>query len=429
MKTNEIAGRRGAVLAMVMIMLVVVAVVCAGLLQFGAADRTESSKYVASEQCFWAGEAGLCKVRAWAQSYRVPFEKIPGFSLDWTEPVGACSVRLHIEPDAMNATRAVKYYVVTATATSPGGMTRILRQNGKIETYASYMHASRYERTTDDQRIYFGPGDRIEGMVYVNDQINLYGGDPDPVFAQLVRSHADSVNYRNGADVSSFLGGLTLGAPTLAFDENQNHVASLRSMAENGGLSFEGDQSVRFTSNGTIEVRQGTNAPIVRNLVSFNGVVYVNGSVAALSGTVNGSVTIAARDTIRITSNVVYASAPPNAILFTTNFDQTTIHDSLGLVANTGVVVMGTAPVNIHAAIMVTQGDGGFSADRRGDWINTPYINLYGSISQYRRGVVGYVDGRGFRKNYKFTVNFLNDPPPFFPYSVYLFDQWRQDGR
>ena len=79
---------------------------------------------------------------------------------------------------------------------------------------------------------------------------------------------------------------------------------------------------------------------------------------------------------------------------------------------------------------MVTSGDDGFCAAKKYDRIGGPYINLFGSLSQYRRGVIGRASSpfEGYHKNYKFDVRFNSDSPPNFPYSMYTFSRWEQDG-
>ena len=75
---------------------------------------------------------------------------------------------------------------------------------------------------------------------------------------------------------------------------------------------------------------------------------------------------------------------------------------------------------------MVTQG--GFCATNWDQTIGLPHINLFGGVSQYRRGVVGTTGGTGFQKNYKYDARFATEAPPNYPYSVYVFGGWKQSG-
>jgi len=59
---------------------------------------------------------------------------------------------------------------------------------------------------------------------------------------------------------------------------------------------------------------------------------------------------------------------------------------------------------------------------------NRPDIQLYGSLSQYRRGLIWSGSANGFDKVYKFDTRFYEDAPPSFPYSFYEFTEWTQAG-
>jgi hypothetical protein len=426
--------KQGAILGFALILLLVFSVLGIQLVTQSSQDAVEAARTVSSVKAFWAAEAGLQKAKAWARVYTIPFENIPGLTLDWTEPIGPDSYHVQIIPDPANVGRATKEYDIVSTGTSGSTGSRAVKMHCQIESFASYMHASNFETMPNGSPIYFGPGDRLDGMVYVNGTLNIFGGSPNPVFLQLVRSAQGSVNYQGGANSSVFQGGLTLNAPPLDFNLNQDPVASIKAIAQNGGLALTaaGQYSIGFNANGsmTYKERSGSAFPwgptTTNSISSFNGAIYVNGAVVELSGTLKGNVTIAAQDKILITSNLVYNSAPPNSQLYSPTNNPNTIVDSLGLVANNEVTIMGTLAINIQAAILVTQGDNGFGADQRYNNIGQPSINLFGSISQYRRGVVGTVAGDGYKKNYKYDTRFLANPPPFFPYSLYAFSQWIQ---
>jgi hypothetical protein len=210
----------------------------------------------------------------------------------------------------------------------------------------------------------------------------------------------------------------------------QDHIGGLKSRAQNGGLAItsSGNYEFQFLADGSFGYRQnlggGSYGPISSNdLATLNGAIYVNGD-AQVRGVVNGQVTIAAEDDIRIhESGIVYESAQsPNP--WATGFDPTAVDDALGLVAREMVEVEGSSDINIHAAVLVTEGDDGFTTAKKYSSIGTPYLNVYGSLGQWRRGVVGTVSGKGYLKNYKYDPNFQNSPPPWFPYSAYVSTAW-----
>ena len=428
-------ARSGAALGMALLALAVFSILGVGLMNLATVNGIQTERSISEIKAFWVAEAGLAKARALAVKYARPFNEILGV-LQWTDSFGGDSYQVRILPDASNEFSRTKRYEIVSTGTTASGGSQTVRQLAEISsTFASYMHASASEETSSGSNIFFGPGDRLDGPVYVNDQINLFGGSPNPRFLQLVSSTANSVNYQNRANSSSFEGGLRLNAPPLNFT-NVDHVANIRTGAQTGGLELTGDYAIAFTNastNAYIVSRRWNGSSYdaaISNLLSdtnFNGTIYVSGAVREIGGTLDGNVTIACATTIRITTNLVYESAPANATLFSPSYTNVNvIDDSLGLVARDGVEIMGASAINIHAAILVTQGNAGFSANRNSWPIGQPYINLYGSISQFRRGIVGYVDGRGFRKNYKYDTRFDANPPKFFPYSTYSFSAWRQ---
>lgn len=429
----------GAALGVALMVMLVLSVLGLGLLNLATVNGVQAERVVGNMQSFWAAEAGLQEAKAIGVKYARPYEDIPGLSMTWSDTVGNGSYQVTIVPDALNGNNGIKHYTLVSTGTSPAGESCTVRQDAEIETIASFMWASIYERLLAGGLIYFGPGDVLIGRLYTNDRINIYGGSPNPDFPRpaflmttntpWVLSATNSVNYANGADVSVFHGGLMLNAPPLNYNVYTNQVQTIRDAATSGGIALTGNYSISFT-NTLMRYRQiGSTNTLTRALSSFNGAVYVSGYVTNLGGTVDGDVTIASDSTIYITTNLVYQSAPPNATLYSSSFDPTSINDSLGLVARNAVTVMGRTNINIHAAVLITQDGDGFNADRKYELISSPppLINLFGSISQFRRGVVGRPSGEGFLKNYKYNARFLTVPPWHFPHFVYTFESWRQD--
>ena len=443
-KRSRAQARSGAVLGMVLIAMVMVSLLGMGMLRMNAITGLEAGKTVSSAQAFWTAEAGLERAKAIAQKRRVPMNKITlassptGFLygsnvLSGTTARGSYSVDVVDDPAWTNATKALKKYIIRARGTSSGGKTHTISLKAEIRNYASYMHASNWERV-GSTLIYFQPGDVIDGPVYVNDRLNINGGSPNPIFRQLVSSATNTVNYINGANSNVFQAGLALNATPLDISGQftSNHIEELEAEASQpDGLTLSGDYQLIFKPDGTVTYypRSG-GATNTRYLSSMNGAIYVDGD-AWVQGTVNGQATVAAQDTIYISNSVVYASAT-NPSPWQAGFVTNNVDDALGLMAYNRLEIRGTNTVNVHAAVMITNGDDGFGAENR--YVNiggNKYINLYGSLSQYRRGIVSRVSGstfQGFRKNYKFDARFNYDAPPSFPYSVYAFSGWQQSG-
>jgi len=316
----------------------------------------------------------------------------------------------------------------------------------EIQTFASFMHASNFESTAEGTPIYFGGSDVLNGTVYVNAELNIYG---NPQFLKRTFSGEDTVNYQalvrpdTFVDPAVFRDGLVLGAAPLDFTDRDSYVDELEVAARNGGLALDGDRRLVFKDNGTITqqewVRERVQVKnnkwdwiehwgpeVVVDVSSGNGAIYVGGE-ATVSGEVRGSITLAARSNILIEDDITYASATtPNHS--DVGFDPSAITDALGLIARDSVEVTKRSDINIHASIFVT--GGGFGTQGRYEELGEPHINLFGGMTQYRRGIVGQLSSppRGFAKNYRYDDRLLTDPPAQFPYSRYTIANWRQSG-
>ena len=427
--------RRGAILGVVMVIMGAVAFIGWSVVNLGGQDAVETSTNLSEVQAFWTAEAGLEEIKTIGQKYRLPFESIGGggglygtAALGGTTSRGSYSVDVGNDPAWPSVGNRIKRYIITSTGTSNGGDSKSVSVRAEIQTFASYMHSSNSEETSGGANIYFATGDLLDGDVYVNDEINIHG---TPQILGLTHSTAPTVNYQSGGSSAAFVGGLVLNATPLDFlGASGDHIDSIKNKAQSGGIAItaSGTYEIEFFADGTVVHREDLGggsygAPTSNDLASINGAIYVNGD-ALVKGIVDGQVTIGVEDEIEIHENgIVYESAQsPNP--WAAGFDPTAVDDALGLVARNKVELLGSSEINIHAAVLVTQGDDGFTTKKRYRFIGTPLINLYGSLGQWRRGVVGTVSGRGFLKNYKYDPNFTDNPPPWFPYSAYVITAW-----
>jgi len=437
-KYIDSGNRRGAILAIVLIVVLIVTTLGSGMIALNGVSAVEGAKAISAAEAFWTAEAGLEAVKAITLKNRMPFDQISAFSsgvlsFDGTRFTctidGRTAVVTFPAPAGYdNSGNRVKLYDMTSEGTSDAGVVREVTMQSQIQTFASYMHASNFEQTVGGGNIYFGPDDVMDGTVYVNDQLNIYG---NPLFLKRAFSADSSVNYlaprdRVGVDRAVFTKGLKLNAVSLDFEDPDEHLDALQHAARFGGIELNGSYSIVFNENGTITYRQqengGWGAPVTRDLASGNGAIYVSGD-AYVSGEVRGSVTLAARSDIFITNDIVYASAtvPDHS---DAGFNDDAISDSLGLIAKHSVEITKRSEVNIHGSILVT--GGGFGCAGRYEELGNPGINLYGGVTQYRRGIVGQVGGNGFSKNYRYDDRLLVNPPAQFPYSAYEYAEWRQ---
>ena len=416
--------REGAVLGMVLVVMVMLSILGTGMLSLRSAGSYEAAKDVVAAQAFWLAEAGLEHVHGIANMNREPFEDLGLLGEGVVRGGGGGGGRYVVDKEDDPDTEIMGRYVITSTGVAPNGDRHVLRQRARIQTFANYIHASHHERRWN-QRIYFGPRDVIDGEVYSNDEINIYGS---PRLLQMVRSAARSVNYYpgSGAGPHVFEGGLTLGAPELDFEGvySQDHVDRIRDRAAAGGLVLNGNYDLRFQRNGTVVARRGWRRRTY-DLGTLNGAIYVNGS-ATVRGIVDGNVTVATERSIGIPDGGIrYESASgSNPSPYHNTFDPARVNDTMGLVARNSVLLLGRRTTPIHAAILTTGEGWGFSCARWRQFLGGPEIRLYGSLSQFRRGVVGTTSGRGFDKNYKYDTRLLATPPPHYPFSAYTYSDW-----
>ncbi len=168
---------------------------------------------------------------------------------------------------------------------------------------------------------------------------------------------------------------------------------------------------------------------------AWQGVIYVQGK-AALSGVVNGRVTVASPNSIVIADDFRSAVDPGSAaaadcaviaglfagadILVANNtinapqqiggvnpyrtYDETTqedIHAVLLALNIFGAESYDTGPASGEACGAVNNGRG--------------CLSLNGGVIQNTRGAVGLVDGHGYVKRYSYNACAATDPPPYFP--------------
>jgi hypothetical protein len=447
MTTNQPnSSRDGAVLGMVLILVMVLGILAVTLLSLSQDIGIEVSHDVSDAQAFWAAEAGIEQAKVIGQLKRKPYKAIPttnGVGTLWGSNVlagvtsqGRYSVNILDDPSWSNAVHTLQKYIITSVGTSAGGRTIVVSIHAALLNYSGYLNASHLENG-----VYYGTGDLLDGPVDTDDQLNILG-PPGPIFMSLVSTATNYVNYTLSGSLLTWTpttneynavweGGLALNAPKLDIQgQFGDHVTDIQIESQLGGLeldgSAKGDYSFNFKPDGSFNYsNMVTHVLKTNNLASLNGTIYVDGN-AYVQGVVNGNVTLAARQSINIVSDIVYASASglfPTP--WTTNFNNATVDDMLGLMAGNTMHVQGSNSINIHASILIATN--GFNADHSGDVLGGPKINLFGAMSQYSRGVVGHptTQFEGFHKNYKFDQRYVSDAPPFFPPSVYSFTLWQ----
>lgn len=168
---------------------------------------------------------------------------------------------------------------------------------------------------------------------------------------------------------------------------------------------------------------------------SFNpnskGVIYVNGRVA-LSGTLNGRLTMASNDNILIADDLRYAIAPGSVPCPAGNILGLLSPDSIFLSDNTlnapwdqggyktyddsGDETIQGVLLTLKSFSVDTYNGGSNSAQPcQGTAWGRGCIFLTGGIIQDTRGAVGLGSGQGYLKRYAYDICAYQTPPPYFP--------------
>lgn len=448
---------------MVMLILLTLSIFGIGLMKLAESDAVESSHFLNRTRAFWLAEAGI------QEFVGIAAETENRTQLDYINLVGD-DVIVRTIPDCGSYSvdivdetallGVVKRYRITSTGRALDGTELSVSVLASTETFSVYTYASHSEGDaiwfTDKDVI--GEEGKNSGILHSNGRLKV-SGSPD--FWAEVRS-ADSVyTYKdsalNGTEITDvkpdvFHGGLTLGAPQLDFGERNFDSIKAAAPAElNGDYSVEFDDEVYYLTDSA----GVTTTNNIANLSTGNvneRIIYVKGDVS-VKGNVGTAVSVAAEGSIYITDDIVYTSSLgkghyttwPSAYVPDSDevlglFSETRVQIAEGWMINTDQPA-DTRGIDIHATILVTKSEGfdegdvtqgGFGVDWEGTGSTYGYVSkngkiyLYGSLSQYRRVAVGFVDGRGYIKRYGYDPRLADKPPPGTPYSSFSLTEWNQ---
>lgn len=344
-------------------------------------------------------------------------------------PEGTAEARIYGHKD--NSTSFINRYIIFSLATvlGPSGQTvasRHIVREVQEANFAKYSYFSDDEhrlvwwrRRLIESPIWFTTGSFLEGPVHTNSHYHISG---DPVFDGPVTSHDDFIDYMHGgppADNPDFKQGIELGVEEV--DVSNLHAGRLRTASAAAGLLLQGDTTVKFLSDGTMDVTNADQEWVEENMpIPANGALFVDGGDLTVSGTLNGRVTAGSSGNIVIPDNMLYAADPA--------VDPSS-DDMLGLISETNVIVSSGAPydISIYASIAATgiatasETDGSFTVENW--WIGPPkgVLTIYGGLIQIRRGPVGTFDPSdnskvsGYDKNYHYDSRARYSPPNWFP--------------
>ncbi len=456
--------RRGAVLGMVLAVVVLVSILGSGLMYYTSSVAAEVGRLVSASQAFWTAEAGLQSLLAIGRAAQEPLEDIDLVKNGWAGSVlhGTYTVTYTALPGGGSLPHRSREYHVVSHGVSAGGQVAHVEVNAELPTFNQYMMFSNIGVTPDDQPVYFGDGDTIAGPVYVNDELNIWHDHPqNPIFVfpsplgdeWLIMSAADSVNMHAGDlsvfedDGSMYPDGqpqsrLRLSQPEVSVDPIQEFFDDSRSAAQSGSplSNLSGDYDMTFHDDGTVvyEQRGGSGGPKTNTIEEFAGAIYVDGNVY-IRGVVDGDLTLVVEHGIHIDGDVVYESAQtPDP--WASGFDADAVDDFLTLLTPEYVRLEsqpGTKADDrtMHASIYVTEDNPGADYGLCAvDWdknIGKPRLNLFGGVTQYRRGLLARppnvtASGTapqpfGYGKNFFYDERMASRTGP---YTSYLVSGW-----
>lgn len=461
----HLAGRRGEraiALPLAMIVTVVVITLSLAFHELSRMEAVSSTEDVNMMRAFAAAEFGLERARAMSSSQNCPWYVMTyeGAQLSFypsSNPIYegnyVCDLFAdELVSDSPEATYSVVIedrtdwlltggtYRIHAFGAS-GSRTHHITLDAQTITYSSFGWLTHSENDT-----YFATGDTVDGWVYTNDHLNIYGS---PVFTGKVNSAASYVDYYHGGppvDNPDFQQGLFLNSAPIDMAKliNSGHVSVVRDRAEeedgillgpNGGRPY----IVDFTSDGKVTVQKklpdGTWETVVdnRSLSATNGAIYIEDTVG-VRGTVNGQVTLATPEDkdIYVLDDLVYAHPEDKTAPFRDGFDMEDWHfdDKLGLIAGRDIIVYKSwsgdwSDMYIMASLLAVEGS-------VRNYYHTSYgfktLHILGGVAQFVRGPVGRTDNRGFLKDYEYDRRFYVDPPPHFPMVAYDYNTWCLDA-
>jgi hypothetical protein len=306
----------------------------------------------------------------------------------------------------------------------------------------------RPQRHSNCQEIQFADFDDIKGPFHTNDDILTCG---TPTFGRVGKG--DSIEFSGAAPGYRQLGSPCSGSPvfngprrsgvrTLTMPPTNT---TLRTVAQNGGLYYEGKTTIRFNSGGDMTVINpyvNSGNPVTR-ATPGNGVIYVGNRTGGcgsqpppssanygepntcgnlyVSGTYTKSMTLAAQNDI-----IVRPPRPPVVSSTSNNGDLIGSGNSvMGLIAQNFVRVYHPVSsdcdddispvmdkVRIDAAILSLEHSFTVDNHRCGDQLGD--LTVYGAIAQKYRGPVGTSGGTGFEKDYNYDDRLRYRSPPFF---------------
>ena len=424
---------RGSALVGVMGITTAVLLVGVAIFTLGHAEGDLVEYAVDDARAFYIAEGGLERMRGWLGELE---KDSPG-----ANPVGTAFVDQRLGGGTYTATVTndasggswIGVYDVVSTGEIDGVM-RQVKSTLVAETFARYQW---FIESGGGGYSWFRSGERFEGPVHVNGSIMI---DGDPWFGNLV-SAGGGITLTAGSN-PIFERGYQLNVGQVDLPTQAYMQATLRAAALEPGGHLAGTlpnkryYTVELLSSGEVWYRetkehgQMVGAPEVVDLSGSNGAMWFDAPIA-ISGVVDGELTIGVDGDITITDDITYLDSSPGS---GPNPD---CDDVLGLIAAghpDGDIIIERNPANnndceVHGVLMALQKNieaedyqhGGL----RGDLIvwGGMVVDYAIHIAEYRDGVVT----SGYVRDFHYDPRLFAMPPPYFPYTgTYVVADWAE---
>lgn len=423
--------------------------------------------------------------------------------LSGTPPTGSTWV-VTLTNDVYNPTQFLKTYIITCTGTV-NGKSRQVKIVARQSTFGKYAYFTDRETSSSGGAIWWNSADNIDGPVHSNNtggtnfRIDYSGWNSNsprrPIFQDILTGCGTGITYTPSKPTTEaafqkvFLNGskgylLGVNKVNLPPSTNAQKEAAwggtsgfpattgvyIRSDANGGkgGTYIQGNaditMSVDASGNQLMTVKQGTNTTVVKyditagtttrvsgpvgtgsatSATTFsNGVIFCNGAITALKGTIadnkvaNGAITRRSAWTICTDTNTSKDITITGSLVYQTKPDKTQDMSSavnlaagtLGLIAqDIKIADAGVSSPNNHPdreldCVMLAGSstvDGSISVNNYNDNKGKGKLTVIGGLIQSTRGIVASLSGgavqSGYAKDYHYDQRLSTAPPPFYP--------------
>lgn len=475
-------------MALILAMVSLVGAVVIGLSIASVSSRStlQASRVRNQAVAFNLAEAGVERTVRWFMDQAYPPSTSANFDpFSGAKTLGDGSFVVEVNPDDNNASNPLKQWLITSTGTSHG-ISQKVQITIKQRSFGQYAYFSDQESANPSTSpIWFMSRDRIRGPMHTNNSngstTNIdWTSVSQPIFESTVTMSGPSINYApdDPASEADFNSIYKLGRSALKLGEDKIDLPTSSSIQQEaawgntsgfptsdgvsiptyGGIYVRGDAKVTLSVSGSTKqvftIVQGSTTSTVTVDLSTNstslkigsatattrmgigtGVLYVDGNITSLGGTVIDNVTtsgVTTRSAFTIVASVDKGKkiVISDDIKYKTSVDPTKsatdasnkIPGTLGLYS-ANIELDKNAPTSLDIDALIMAGNnsttnGSFYADDH-DTRDSGKLKLTGGLIQKIRGPVGTFSGTkiksGYEKDYYYDPRMADDPPPYFP--------------